>query len=104
MLRGLWKEPVGEGSGHRILATLGDLSLIGDDAEPAPFFDAGGRFLIVETAKGDIASAMAWVLIDSFFSSGSGLTSLLSAARTGQPLAVGVIFVLICLEMSGLLF
>lgn len=103
MLSGLWKEWVGEGQGDTIFAALGDLAIVGDGAKPAPFCDAGGRFLIVVTAKGDIASAIAWVLMGSS-SSGSGLTNLLSAARIGRPWALRWIFALEALENSGLLF
>lgn len=86
-----------------MFAALGDLALVGDGANPAPFCDAGGCFLIVVTAKGDIASAIAWVLIGSSSSSGSGLTSLVSAARVGRPSAVGVSTVLEDLEILWLL-
>jgi len=92
MLSGLWKECVGEGSGEAVPA-----------AKPASFCDAGGRFFMVVMAKGEIASAIAWVLMGSSSSSGSALTNLLSAALDGRPLAVGVMSVLENLDFLGLL-
>lgn len=103
MLSGLWKECVGEGSGEAVPAARGDLSRVGDAAKPASFCDAGGRFFMVVMAKGEIASAIAWVLMGSSSSSGSALTNLLSAALDGRPLAVGVMSVLENLDFLGLL-
>lgn len=74
MLIGLWKEWVGEAWGDTVFAALGDLARVGDGAKAAPCCDAGGRFLIVVIAKGDIASAIAWVLMGSSSSCGFGLT------------------------------
>lgn len=102
MLSGLWKEWVGDGEGEVALAAQGDLALFGDGAKPTPFCDAGGRFFIVVMAKGEIASAIACVLMGSS-SSGSGLMVLPSAAPDGRPLAVGVMSVLEDLDFLGLL-
>ena len=52
---------------------VGDFCFVGDGAKLVRFWRAGGRFLTVVMAKGDIASTMAWVLNGSSSSISSAL-------------------------------
>lgn len=64
-LSGLWKEVGGDGVGNRVGAGMGDLFRVGEGAKLVRFSGAEGRFLMVVIAKGEMASAIAWVLIGS---------------------------------------
>jgi len=58
MLSGLWK--AGDTFGGSIGAGEGDAFLLGDGAKLVRLSSKGGRFFTVVTAKGEIASAIAW--------------------------------------------